>query len=128
MNREVKAKWIAALRSGKYQQGRHRLVRKEGSGYSYCCLGVLCEVMGATRMNANDDLLLFGYKDTSDEGTIPRALAREVGLDTNPIVTVKAFLPKNALSAYDANMTLAALNDSGRYNFNEIADIIEAQL
>jgi hypothetical protein len=36
----VKNKWIAALRSGKYKQGRGRLNGPDG----YCCLGVLCEV------------------------------------------------------------------------------------
>lgn len=40
---ELKAKWIAALRSGEYRQGRHALRKADGS---YCCLGVLCEVAG----------------------------------------------------------------------------------
>ncbi len=40
MNPEIKAKWVAALRSGQYQQGAEYL---ENDG-RYCCLGVLCEV------------------------------------------------------------------------------------
>lgn len=35
----VKAKWVAALRSGKYEQGKGYL--KDGN--SYCCLGVAVE-------------------------------------------------------------------------------------
>lgn len=41
MNEEIKAKWIAALRSGEYEQGRSSL---RPSSNSYCCLGVLCDL------------------------------------------------------------------------------------
>lgn len=44
MDPELKAKWVEALRSGNYQQGRYSL-KKDGK---YCCLGVLCEVAGVT--------------------------------------------------------------------------------
>lgn len=40
MNPEVKAKWIEALRSGRYKQGKNML----RSGDKLCCLGVLCEI------------------------------------------------------------------------------------
>lgn len=39
MNKEVKAKWVAALRSGEYKQGKGRL---KNINNEYCCLGVLC--------------------------------------------------------------------------------------
>lgn len=45
MNPELKAKWIEALRSGKYQQAKARLRTAESR---FCCLGVLAEVQGAT--------------------------------------------------------------------------------
>ena len=35
-------KWIEALRSGKYKQGKGYLKK----GDYYCCLGVFCEVIG----------------------------------------------------------------------------------
>lgn len=40
MDTELKKKWVAALRSGEYPQGR--LAFKNAGGY--CCLGVLNEV------------------------------------------------------------------------------------
>ncbi len=47
MNSEIKAKWLEALRSGKYVQGHRRLRRVTDLGkVTHCCLGVLCEVMG----------------------------------------------------------------------------------
>lgn len=44
MTREQKTQWVAALQSGEYQQGHSAL---ESSG-RYCCLGVLCLVLGTT--------------------------------------------------------------------------------
>ena len=41
MTPEFKAAWVAALRSGKYQQGRGAL-RK---GDTFCCLGVACDLI-----------------------------------------------------------------------------------
>lgn len=47
MNPKVKTKWVKALKSGKYQQARGELCRTDLDGTkTYCCLGVLCEVMG----------------------------------------------------------------------------------
>lgn len=47
MNPEVKTKWLAALRSGNYKQGRMALKRGVGDGTAdYCCLGVLCDISG----------------------------------------------------------------------------------
>ena len=46
MDATLKARWIAALRSGEYRQGRRLLRASDGS---YCCLGVLCEVAGLRR-------------------------------------------------------------------------------
>lgn len=41
MDPEIKAKWIAALRSGRYPQTRAALRTDVG----YCCLGVLCDLL-----------------------------------------------------------------------------------
>jgi hypothetical protein len=43
MKREIRDKWVAALRSGRYKQGRAVLKR---NGTHYCCLGVLAEIEG----------------------------------------------------------------------------------
>jgi len=49
MNRQIKAKWIAALRSGKYEQTQDVMRRKLDNGKSgYCCLGVLGSIRGAS--------------------------------------------------------------------------------
>ncbi len=40
MKPEIKKRWIAAIRSGEYEQGRGRLKR----GDKFCCLGILCDL------------------------------------------------------------------------------------
>ena len=49
MDKIIKRKWVKALRSRKYKQGFHQLKSLEPGIQSlretYCCLGVLCEVM-----------------------------------------------------------------------------------
>ena len=47
LSREMKRKWVAALRSGKYKQGKHLLYRLNSD--SFCCLGVLCHLLGAPK-------------------------------------------------------------------------------
>jgi hypothetical protein len=64
MNKEWKAKWVKALRSGKYRQGRTRLY----DGKFYCCLGVLKE-------------LIEPHKAISmNQKMLSRQLLRKVGL------------------------------------------------
>jgi hypothetical protein len=41
MDPEIKAKWIAALESGEYKKGKHKL---RGGDDTFCCLGVLCDI------------------------------------------------------------------------------------
>lgn len=43
MDAALKAKWLAALRSGEFKQARGYL---KGHTNDFCCLGVLCEVAG----------------------------------------------------------------------------------
>lgn len=38
-------KWLAALRSGKFKQGRNALKKKDGDKYLHCCLGVCLEAV-----------------------------------------------------------------------------------
>lgn len=47
MDPKIKERWVKALRSGKYKQGKSLLKRRgeENPGeVTYCCLGVLCDL------------------------------------------------------------------------------------
>jgi hypothetical protein len=45
MDQDIKDRWVAALRSGEYAQGHTRL-RTDDDIPKYCCLGVLCRIVG----------------------------------------------------------------------------------
>lgn len=56
MEASLKAKWLEALRSGKYKQGRWALRTKSDD---FCCLGVLCDVSGVSEWEENG--LCYSY-------------------------------------------------------------------
>jgi hypothetical protein len=97
----LKAKWIAALRSGEFNQARSRLRDHD----NYCCLGVLACVLGAS------------WKDKS----IP--VIRGKPLATNSVYVLESMCGL----ALGAQYELAELNDTG-VTFPEIADYIEQNI
>lgn len=55
MNKEFKAKWLTALRSGEYKQGRNFLRQTNPNGKDrFCCLGVLCDIVDPTKWKSNE--------------------------------------------------------------------------
>lgn len=116
MKPEIKAKWVAALRSGEYKQG-HGALRYEDS---FCCLGVLCDLAAREGVGAWREDGTFATSDDSFDVSAslpPKAVGQWAGLmDPNPHVTLG--VSRNALSG---------LNDNGD-TFAVIADLIEAHL
>lgn len=57
INQKQLVKWIQALDSGRYEQGKHRLQSRKNS---YCCLGVGCKVLVPKRvlLYSNTGLML----------------------------------------------------------------------
>lgn len=107
MDTELKRKWIEALRSGKYEQGADLL--RSGDN-KYCCLGVLCELVGESWefIKARRAYVI------DHDGAIPC-----YGMPPDR-VTDDAGLRGHALK-------LSSMNDGGK-SFAEIADYIEANL
>lgn len=105
MNPEIKAKWLAALRSGEYKQGRGEL----RNGDSFCCLGVLCDLHSKDSGIAWDG----AYYLTG------------IGLPP-PEVWEWANLPEQDPKLDGFHIT--GLNDEHGFSFNQLADIIEQQL
>lgn len=118
MNAAIKAKWVAALRSGEYEQGTGRLRVANG----FCCLAVATDLyMKETGLGqwCNDSgYYVFKDKDGFIEGTeLPSAVMIWADLDT---AAPYARTP-------NGQVDLIAANDAGK-PFSEIADIIEAYL
>lgn len=103
ITQEQKDKWIAALRSGDYVQGRHCL---QTWNHKFCCLGVLCDVLDPSkwdkyhRWSYSDDDRNKLYSLEISDGFIPTKLQKD----------------------------LISMNDLHAQSFNQIADYIEENL
>jgi hypothetical protein len=100
----IKARWVEALRSGRYQQGTG-LLRKDDA---YCCLGVLCDLVEPENWERYPSGT-YGQRVHDGNNLLPGHIASLTKIDQN--------------SQWD----LANMNDRGK-TFAEIADHIEAHL
>lgn len=113
---ELKAQWLTALRSGKYQQGRGGLLDMGDGDKAFCCLGVLGHLCGATDNSLQGSQILedvymshlLGGWNPESKGFYP-------------------FDPARPETHITLQRRLAAMNDNGK-SFAEIADWIEANL
>lgn len=111
MNPEVKARWLAALRSGEHSQVKGQLHRL---GEGYCCLGVLCEVAIKEGLNLRVEDLDGDRHYDGKSGTLPGSVVEWAGIiDNNPKV---------------AGNQLSEWNDQYEKSFTEIADLVEEHL
>lgn len=115
MKPEIKARWVAALRSGEYKQGTDRLKTPNGE---FCCLGVLCDLYHKEKTAG-----IWDGSGNLDGIQLPASCVMDWAglLSDNPDVL-----------AYGVSGPLSAHNDGdyshGPLPFSEIADAIEAQL
>lgn len=118
MNPVIKEKWLTALRSGDYTQGKGCLKQGSCGTLAYCCLGVLAEIAVDEGVARWDDNTLVGPDGRASAGYLIPAVMDWASVDSrDPVV-------KNEVNR---GMPLSSLNDSGK-TFSEIADLIEAQL
>lgn len=108
MTPELKAKWLEALRSGKYIQGKHALRTLENG---FCCMGVACDLIDPQKWDS----------DVSPDGDGYNWGAIRTGY-TDDALAVALGISK------DMAAELAHLNDNCGKTFAQIADHIEAKL
>lgn len=113
MNKEIAMKWVAALRSGEYKQGKQCL---NNNNEKFCCLGVLCELAIKDGIQLNKENSTFNgiFEYDSYIGTIQKKVKDWSGIDSC------------IGEAKDKSFVLTDLNDNENKTFEEIADIIEA--
>ena len=113
---ELKTKWVAALRSGEFKQGRNRLYSKADD--TYCCLGVLEYVAGdGVEQHGLPSIEWLNAHDFKFNGTL--------GLVPSLIAPNHPNIP----SEFVGNpMRMSHMNDDYRLTFPEIADLVEAQV
>ena len=107
-------KWVEALRSGQYRQGKGVLNNRD----TYCCLGVACEVAVKNKVLdvQYEDYPNFNYKVYDGYKTqLPPSVMEWLGVRT-------------PMGAYKKPYTsLAILNDYDNYTFDMIANVIESE-
>lgn len=110
MDIELKTRWLTALRSGEYQQGRGYLCRANPITQvtAYCCLGVLAAI------------------EPSIAAKVP-AYGRNspVATDTEQLLTESTCLSVVAGLDFEVQSLLASMNDEDKCSFDSIADYIE---
>ena len=114
MNPEIKEEWLAALRSGEYEQGQCQLRTEDNA---FCCLGVLSDIM--TKKNPDIHWIRDKniWKIIDDSGCSGEIL-------TDRIASAAG------LAHLDPRLhgtKLSSMNDSG-YTFEHIANVIEEHL
>jgi hypothetical protein len=124
MERQLRDKWITALRSGQYQQGQSYLK----SNGAYCCLGVLCEIAGHEAAEHSPDgivgfLTTHAYPDDEPASEFAGPDGREESTAT----LSHRMLEELGLTGFNQD-DLIEMNDTEAKNFDEIADWIEGNL
>jgi hypothetical protein len=111
MDPTIKQKWLDALRSGRYKQGKLVLRSAENR---FCCMGVLCDVINEAGWDESGVIRTGRYVYVGPHGNkcssfIPPDVAEAAQLDTT----------------YEPGLTIK--NDRGE-SFDQIADYIERAL
>jgi len=121
MPKELKQRWVDALRSGKYKQAQGAL-KKDGG---YCCLGVLQMVVdGEVEMDLREDRYGEDYAASA-------CLPSEEWCQKNKIEHDKWEIHEVVEDSYgneDDYYDLPSLNDESCLSFKDIAGIIEEQV
>ncbi len=109
----LQTKWLEALKSGKYQHGRGLLCKINSKGkMEYCCLGVLCEIMGVEK-TMDDHFIQYELHNAS----LPPGIAKQVGLRSE----------HGDIANPSIHGDLTKVNDNSRYGFQPVIDIMEKE-
>lgn len=110
MKKSIATKWVKALRSGKYKKTTHIL--KDNNGY--CCLGVLCEVVGKSFKKTGPNIYVVEGCTT----ILPETVCSISGMKTKT-----GHFPTGTV--YNKAESLVAINDHKAKSFRMVANAIE---
>jgi hypothetical protein len=128
VNKERLRLWVAALRSGEYEQGQEALASLRGDlPPAYCCLGVACEVAIKNglplRRIENDELGKVRYDDAG--GGLPFAAGEWFGFPSDPLIHSGDPYISAAPHFMAEPIRASVANDALLWSFAHIADAIE---
>lgn len=150
MRQEIKERWVTALRSGDFRQGKQKLARQmtRTMPMTHCCLGVLCELAvedGITEAlnydyGASGQIRYFGSEGNWKATALPKAVADWAGFGetSDSMWNDPKLFDVETTDDYGQTIKSAiscsAANDGYSYHnvspmtFEQIADLIERNL
>lgn len=109
MTKTLVNKWVKALRSGNYKQGRTFLRQSTPEGDCFCVLGVLADVAGCRwgkeKIPNGPEVGTLGLYQSF--GILPESIGKRIGISNN------------------AQVLLTTRNDVQHWKFDTIASYIE---
>lgn len=126
MNPDIKKRWLEALRSGEYEQGREALC----SDGKYCCLGVLSDLAvedGIAKWQAPQNYSYSNdYSIAGESAFLTDSIALWAGLSSVEPSVIFEGQEKCLHELNDGDFATNCKREP--LNFNELADLIEEQL
>lgn len=129
MKKDIKAKWVKALRSGQYKQAKE-VLHRGGKNGGFCCLGVLTDlylkekgIKDGWKGNSRQECQVKLSKNDNykHETMLPSEVVKWAGLNNiNPILNI----PNKENNKTD----LSYFNDDTRLGFKGIAKLINKYL
>jgi hypothetical protein len=123
MKKEIAEKWVEALRSGKFNQGRNYLKRTTGEEATHCCLGVLCELHNELNEETIEESSMW-LGETGDKDSV-HAFDGATGALSERVQKWSGI--KSAIGSVGEDC-LTTMNDDAENSFIEIADFIEKNI
>ena len=120
--------WVGTLEGNQFDQCRRFLCRKEGKSFSFCCLGIACEVaiengIGLSVREADAPSICVYYNQHN--GVLPPVIERLMRFRGKQGMLSTSHLPKKlaqeCMREIDEGNSLAALNDRKKWDFKRIA-------
>ena len=127
MNKVIKRKWLKALRSGEYKQGRGRLLtcNVEGDNPKFCCLGVLTDLYIKAHKTKKWQFEQLSNTDTIKMRGVLHGQGAYLPSTVAKWAQIEVGRPRNASSV---NAVLCGQNDDLKWSFKKIAAWIEKEL
>lgn len=130
--------WVAALRSGNYEQTNGTLRRPAGSGewaddfhYEYCCMGVGCEITDTWPDVGSDE----GFWYLNFDRALADAIKEEFPgrLEIKDMIFRGVYMDGSDRISFDitweeggsGELGFAGMNDDQEMTFPQIADVVE---